>query len=379
MQSRSKIDFPKYDSYTKIYIRFTDEGETAVEKTKSSGAGPARKQVLRIVLALVLTAVCAAAAAALSFRSYTVAVVADGKSVQVSTNDRDPAAIVEQAGVKVRPHDYIDRSRFKAGRDSDDGNKLTVYRAFPVKVKVDGETKEAQIAKGTVNDVLDQVEVSLGDSDVVSPAADQAVTPDTTVEVTRVRYQKREEPVSVPHETVVMDTSQLPAGQSKVEQKGRDGTKNKIYRDKIVNGEVVDTEVIGEQLVVQPIKQVIIRGTQFIRNLTAQNIPQFSSRVLTGRATAYTAKPGALTATGVPASYGRVAVDPKKIPYGTKMFIVAEDGTVYGYAVAADTGGFVDIGNADIDLYFPTEAQCHQWGKKNVSIYILAWGNGSLS
>lgn len=61
------------------------------------------------------------------------------------------------------------------------------------------------------------------------------------------------------------------------------------------------------------------------------------------------------------------------------MFIVAEDGTVYGYAVAADTGGFVDIGNADIDLYFPTEAQCHQWGKKNVSIYILEWGNGSLS
>ena len=43
--------------------------------------------------------------------------------------------------------------------------------------------------------------------------------------------------------------------------------------------------------------------------------------VISGRATAYYAKAGSGTSTGRLASYGVVAVDPKVIPYGTKMFI----------------------------------------------------------
>ena len=63
------------------------------------------------------------------------------------------------------------------------------------------------------------------------------------------------------------------------------------------------------------------------------------SRVVNGSGTAYTAPAGALTATGVAAYHGGVAVNPNIIPYGSKLYITSTDGSVvYGYATAVDTG-----------------------------------------
>ena len=71
-------------------------------------------------------------------------------------------------------------------------------------------------------------------------------------------------------------------------------------------------------------------------------------------------------------------MDPKQIPYGTEMFVVAQDGEVYGFAIAADTGGFVGTTDVTMDLYMNTEEECRQWGKKDVNIYILKWGTGHI-
>jgi 3D (Asp-Asp-Asp) domain-containing protein/peptidoglycan hydrolase CwlO-like protein len=70
------------------------------------------------------------------------------------------------------------------------------------------------------------------------------------------------------------------------------------------------------------------------------------------------------TATGIPTSWGVVAVDPAVIPLGTRMSIPG-----YGEGVAADTGPAVR--GATIDLWFPKCAQALAWGRKVVSIRIL--------
>ena len=94
--------------------------------------------------------------------------------------------------------------------------------------------------------------------------------------------------------------------------------------------------------------------------------------VVSGRATAYYAKAGSGTSTGRLASYGVVAVDPKVIPYGTKMFICSADGSlVYGYAIAGDTGGTLMKGTVLVDLYYNNYNQCVWFGSKKMNIYIL--------
>ncbi len=69
------------------------------------------------------------------------------------------------------------------------------------------------------------------------------------------------------------------------------------------------------------------------------------------------------TASGLPVGHGIVAVDPSVIPLGTRMFVPG-----YGEAVAADTGSAVR--GALIDLWFPTVAAAHAWGRRTVVITL---------
>jgi 3D (Asp-Asp-Asp) domain-containing protein/peptidoglycan hydrolase CwlO-like protein len=69
------------------------------------------------------------------------------------------------------------------------------------------------------------------------------------------------------------------------------------------------------------------------------------------------------TATGIPAGWGVVAVDPNVIPLGTRMTIPG-----YGEGIAADTGSAV-VG-ATIDLWFSSPAQARAWGRQTVTITL---------
>ena len=82
---------------------------------------------------------------------------------------------------------------------------------------------------------------------------------------------------------------------------------------------------------------------------------------MTVTATAYSTE-GA-TATGLPAGWGTVAVDPSVIPLGTRLTIPG-----YGDGVAADTGSAV--AGSTIDLWFPTEQQALAWGRRVVVVTL---------
>lgn len=121
-------------------------------------------------------------------------------------------------------------------------------------------------------------------------------------------------------------------------------------------------------------------GYKYISTLTPSNdfkldkngIPVSYKKVITGKATAYSYSAGSLTATGRKVRPGYIAVNPKQIPYGTKMFIRSSDGKyIYGYASAEDTGGFVKGGKIIADLFFKTDSACYNFGVRNIEIYIL--------
>lgn len=96
------------------------------------------------------------------------------------------------------------------------------------------------------------------------------------------------------------------------------------------------------------------------------DLPSFS-RVIRVEATAYSAaQPGlsAYTATGTLCRHGVIATDPFVIPLGTRVYIPG-----YGYAVAEDTGGAI-VGNK-IDVAFDTVAECYEFGRQTIDIYVV--------
>ncbi|MGG7096230.1 3D domain-containing protein [Clostridium sardiniense] len=92
-------------------------------------------------------------------------------------------------------------------------------------------------------------------------------------------------------------------------------------------------------------------------------------KTLTMEATAYAGHN--TTAMGIkpvrdPNGISSVAVDPSVIPLGSKVYV---DG--YGYAIASDTGGAI-VGNK-IDLFMNSEAECLQFGRRTVTVKIIAY------
>lgn len=206
------------------------------------------------------------------------------------------------------------------------------------------------------------------------------------------------ETIKFSYKTVKSD--KLYKGESKT-TKGQNGEKEVVYNVISVNGIVMTREVESEKVLKEAVAQIETVGTKLHAatavktsddvnaistlkpdkpiELDAKGQPVSYKKVISGKSSAYcgccdsnsTAYFGSGTARP-----GYVAVNPKQIPYGTKLYIVSKDGKhVYGYAIAADTGGFAYNGSGRIvDLRMPTGSKCNcgsVWGLKNVNVYIL--------
>lgn len=266
--------------------------------------------------------------------------------------------------------------------------RVEIISAYDIIINVDGEEKAVQTTVKTVGDVLSEQGITLDEDDEVSPAADTVLTNDLVIEVLRVEYVTRETQEKIPFTTEKVNSSAMAKGTEKVSQKGIDGVKTFTYTDKVVNGVVESSELVSEEVTKEPVKKIIKVGTLVKQtskklgnnkiekngnpiselelpskySIGENNVPTEYKYTIKGRGAAYCI-PGGITATGRPVKPGYIAVNPKQIPYGTEMWIVSDDGVVYGYAIAADTGGFVKKGYFTCDLYMNSTEQCYQCSK----------------
>lgn len=159
----------------------------------------------------------------------------------------------------------------------------------------------------------------------------------------------------------------------KVAQAGSNGWKERVFKTTYRNGHVIKREVIEERIIQEPVNKVILVGEKKNealgdrKNILKTSRGTFRYRnVINMNASAYSScsKWGNRTASGIPAKYGVVAVDPKVIPLGTRLYVEG-----YGPALAADTGG--SIKGQKIDLFYESYFQAMLFGRKKLDVYIL--------
>ncbi|NMB08660.1 MAG: DUF348 domain-containing protein [Tissierellia bacterium] len=230
-----------------------------------------------------------------------------------------------------------------------------------------------------VRDVLNDLNVHLGDLDYTEPALDEKLSYGDKISITRVEEVIEEIEEVIAHDSIVQKSNKLDIGTSKVIQEGKDGVKIKKIKNVFENGKLVQEILVGEEVQKEAIPKIIEKGTRSVAKTTRGNVRY--KKVLTMTATAYdnsyesTGKyPGdkywGLTAMGTKARVGAVAVDPRVIPLGTKLYVESLDGTKdYGFCVAEDTGGAIK-GNK-IDLFFNTASEVRRFGRRKVKVYIL--------
>lgn len=307
-------------------------------------------------------------------------VIRDGERVVTYTTfATDPAQVLGQAGLALTEYDTYTTEAV------DGGEEITICRAQSVTVRYHGEETTVTAFGGTAGELLSRLNLELGGDDVASHAPDTPLEDGMVLSIDRVVTQEECYTVAIPHDTLTCNDAALPQGTQVVLIPGQDGELRRIARVTWVNGVETGRELLEETVLTPSVTEVIALGTGdtpekpqvpviadgYITLPTGEVLTYTDTATI--RATAYThtdAGCDMTTSTGTTVHWGTVAVDPRYIPYGTRMFIVSNDGAyVYGIAVAEDCGG--DIKGDRMDLYMPTYEECIQFGRRVCTIYFL--------
>lgn len=260
---------------------------------------------------------------------------------------------------------------------------IVITRAFDVNISVDGGKATAvRTNETTVGKVIANLRKETGLDYILEDGFSSSfkTEPDMTINLKSVKEEITSRTEAIPFETETVENNQLEEGVQNVVTEGVNGEKEIKIKTVYVGGKPSSAEESESIVVKEPVNKVIEIGTkpkpeakpvvktnngsyEIQKELYVQTTAYTASTACTGKAPG--SKGFGVTASGMKAAVGVVAVDPNVIPLGTKLYIEG-----YGYAVAGDTGG--TIKNNKIDLYFNTNAECIKYGvKNNVKVYVL--------
>ena len=340
-----------------------------------------KKKSLFVRTAIVsLTIVCTVMALSQTVFAKTTYVITDGEQVKVhSTYASDPADVLDEAGFQLGDADTF------VTEPGDGVSEITVRRGMNVTIDCCGESVQAISYGETVGELLERLEIQVSEEADLSVALDEQIVEGMQIVISTTVISTDTYTADIPYETIYQETDLLKEGTQVVLTQGANGQKVCTAEVTYVNGQETVRNVLTEETVTEAVTQVVAIGTGdgTVSNgkpiigdgviiapngdvLTYDSVKKFT-------ATAYThTDPGCttITATGTTVHIGTVAVDPRVIPYGTRMFIITKDGRyIYGVSTAEDCGSAIK--NNKVDLYFPTYDQCIQFGVRDVYIYFL--------
>jgi len=307
-------------------------------------------------------------------------VITDGdRAVTYTTFTTDPTTVPSEAGLTLSEKDS-----FVTEADS----VSTIRRAAEVTVLYHGKETMVTSDGETVAQLLARLGIDLTSTDMVSHNPTETVSDGMEITVDSVITRQEVYTTRLPHETKVCGDASLTEGTEEVLIEGRDGELTCTASITYINGEESHRETVSENMTIAPITEIIAQGTAkpefepetgempvikdgYIIMPSGEMLTYYKKDYVT--ATGYThtdAGCDMITSTGTIVHYGTVAVDPRFIPYGTRMLIVSHDGErYYGIATAEDCGGAIK--RDKMDLYFPTYQECIEFGRRRCTIYFL--------
>lgn len=288
----------------------------------------------------------------------------NGKTKTVFTYEKTVGDFLEKEGIILKNKDLVSPS---VDEEIKEDMKVVITSPKSYHIKDGNKTLIAEANGYTVADVLENLNIKLNKLDRVSLPLDEIAKEGMNIKIDRVVVENVENKIEIPFETESRENTEMFEGDKNVITKGEVGQKVESLKNTYVNGVLETTEVVKSEITKDPVKEVVEVGTK--KGTTAPN-GKNAKRVIVMQATAYDPTAGSKTAMGTRARVGAVAVDPRVIPLGSKLYIESMDGFAsYGYATAEDTGGAIK-GNR-IDLFYNSNAEANRFGRRNVRVYVL--------
>jgi uncharacterized protein YabE (DUF348 family) len=295
-----------------------------------------------------------------------VHIVKDNEKKTIWTTADTVAELLKEQKIVLSKHDQISPRPQTAIKDK---MKVGLKKAFHLTYVDGGKKQQVWVTSATVADFLSQQGIQLNTLDRVEPSLTETIAKNGVVNV--IRVEKVTDVVEEPVQFAVVTKKDkgLEKGKEKTITKGKKGLVSKQYEVLLENGKEVARKLLSEQKIAEKQDKVVAVGTKDVSLQISRGEETGKEFYVTATAyTAYCNGCSGRTATGLNlrANPGMkvIAVDPRVIPLGTKVYVEG-----YGYAVAADTGGAIK--GFKIDLFMPSKADAYRWGRKKVKMKIL--------
>jgi uncharacterized protein YabE (DUF348 family) len=144
------------------------------------------------------------------------------------------------------------------------GMSLTVVTPKSLTIKIGtGERTKREVAGLTVRDVLDKLKVDYDKNDIVKPGLSTEVDEGDKITLTKVRLvTKRVKAESIDFDTVEREDSSMFEGDTETVRSGRDGKRDVVYRLEFRNGKLFATKVITADVLRKPVDAIVRVGTK---------------------------------------------------------------------------------------------------------------------
>ncbi|MBI3244119.1 MAG: DUF348 domain-containing protein [Chloroflexi bacterium] len=238
------------------------------------------------------------------------------------------------------------------------GLTVTITRALPVTIEVDGATMTTRTRRATVAEVLAEAGVAVVGLDIVAPSlADPPPADGSPIRVVRVVEQIATEQQPLAYTTQFQALPDLEIDNTRLVQAGTNGVTASRLRVRFENGIEVSRTVEDQWVAAQPQPRIIGYGTQIVlRSLDTAGGPVQYWRAVRMYATSYSAARAGTprtapwygrTRSGKTLTIGMAAIDLNVMPLGTQLYVSG-----YGFVAAEDTGGgvkgkMIDLGYDD--------------------------------
>lgn len=347
--------------------------------------------------------------------SKEIQLVVDGRVTTVETREAMLHEVLDEQAISLIPQDEVS---MPLNGVLQDGDRVIINRALPVKVTADGKVNTIFTTQDTVEDVLKESGISIKGEDTVKPSLETKITEDANIRVVRVTKQTVKQTENRSFRVIKTADPSLVKGDNRVIQSGKPGIVvnhvEKVYED----GKLVSKNVIGKEVQRKTKDKIIAVGTKKApvpeapaielasadkantanttvkRTAVKASNPEKSAvktastkvkannvvsragvdfqykKVLNNVSmTAYSAEQkgiGTRTASGTRVTEGRtIAVDPNVIPIGWWVYIEG-----VGFRRAEDTGGAIK-GNK-IDVYYDSLKAALNFGRKSGhTVYVI--------
>ncbi|MEU9179650.1 ubiquitin-like domain-containing protein [Streptomyces sp. NPDC048550] len=285
-------------------------------RTAPAATAAGRDSWRRIVPQALVVAFLAGGTTAFVAADKSVRLTVDGEPRTLHTFAGDVDELLAAEGVGVGPHDLVAPARTEA---LDDGDEIVVRYGRPVRLTLDGQSRQVWTTAGTVEGALRQfgvrvegaylsaprtapvpraglalavrtersvtfmsdgrestirtnaatVREALGQAGITLQGQDTtSVPPDSfprdgqTVTVLRITGTREVREERIPYETEQSEDADLFAGTELVERAGRPGARRVTYALRTVNGVQQKPRKIAEEVVREPVTQLVKVGTK---------------------------------------------------------------------------------------------------------------------